>query len=61
MTETTLYGVEGPAWPILKGIERHTGTPLTDFSAALEAAHLAYPHPGTIDMSAHMLLVTTAA
>ncbi|MET9662092.1 hypothetical protein [Streptomyces sp. NPDC006510] len=46
-------------WAILKGIERHTGEPLGDFATALEAAHLADPHPDTAGMSAHMLLIAT--
>jgi hypothetical protein len=29
-------------------------------ASALEAAHLADPHPATADMSAHMLLAATA-
>ncbi|MGW8881867.1 class I SAM-dependent methyltransferase [Streptomyces mirabilis] len=60
LTGTVLYGIEGPAWAILKGIERHTGEPLGDFATALEAAHLADQHPDTADMSAHMLLIATA-
>lgn len=59
LTRAVLYGIEGPAWPILKGIERHTGTHLSEFTTALEAAHLADPHPDTTDMSAHILIVAT--
>ncbi|MER5853698.1 class I SAM-dependent methyltransferase [Streptomyces sp. NPDC002012] len=61
LTGAMLYGIEGPAWAILKGIERHTDDPLGDLLVTtLEAAHLADPHPDTADMSAHMLLIATA-
>ncbi|MFD9604773.1 class I SAM-dependent methyltransferase [Streptomyces sp. NPDC059970] len=61
LTGAVLYGIEGPAWAILKGIERHTSEPLGDLLVTtLEAAHLADPHPDTADMSAHMLLIATA-
>ncbi|MDA5279897.1 class I SAM-dependent methyltransferase [Streptomyces sp. Isolate_45] len=60
LTDAVLHGIEGPAWAILKGIERHTGESPGDLLAmALEAAHLADPHPATADMSAHMLLLAT--
>lgn len=56
----TVYGVEGPAWSLLKAAEQHTGDDLTDtpmFRAALAAARMAEPHPDLLAAGSHMLAV----
>ncbi|MFI1182503.1 class I SAM-dependent methyltransferase [Streptomyces sp. NPDC020799] len=60
---TAIYGIEGPAWAIIKSIERHTGQSVTGtalFEAAVAEAQLSEAHPELIDMSAHLLAVVQA-
>ncbi|MFF4448203.1 class I SAM-dependent methyltransferase [Streptomyces sp. NPDC001502] len=55
-----VYGIEGPGWPMVKAIERHTGTDLTGTPmthGALVAARLGDDHPELTDMSAHLLAI----
>ncbi|MFI9723966.1 class I SAM-dependent methyltransferase [Streptomyces sp. NPDC052396] len=57
---TAMYGIEGPSWPVIKSIERHTGQSVADttlFDAAVEAARLSDAYSGQIDMSAHILAI----
>lgn len=59
-TDIRLYGVEGPLWPVLKGIETHTGDSLTDsplFDSAVTAARLTETDPAIIAASAHILAI----
>ncbi|MGW0853727.1 class I SAM-dependent methyltransferase [Streptomyces sp. NPDC002690] len=58
--DPVVYGIEGPAWSLLKAVEQHTGeslvgTPL--FESALAAARLAEPHPELLAASSHLLAV----
>ncbi|WP_331723550.1 MULTISPECIES: class I SAM-dependent methyltransferase [unclassified Streptomyces] len=58
-----VYGIEGPAWAVLKGAEQHSGESVRDtamFRAALEAARLAEPYPDLLAASSHMLAVGMA-
>jgi 2-polyprenyl-3-methyl-5-hydroxy-6-metoxy-1,4-benzoquinol methylase len=55
-----VYGIEGPAWGLLKATEEHTGDSLIDspmFHAAYTAARLAEPHPDLLAASSHLLAV----
>lgn len=59
-TNVRLYGIEGPLWPVLRGIETHTGDSLTDsplFSSASTAARLTETDPAVIAASAHILAI----
>jgi hypothetical protein len=54
----SIAGVEGPAWPVLKGVEAHTGTSLGDsplFRSALAAARLPDAEPALLPASSHFL------
>ncbi|MGH3664292.1 MAG: class I SAM-dependent methyltransferase [Micromonosporaceae bacterium] len=62
LSEVTLYGVEGPGWSILKGVELRAGEASADsslFRAALVAARLAEEHPALLAASSHLLAVAT--
>lgn len=55
-----VFGIEGPAWGMLKAAEQHTGesligTPL--FDSAVAAARMAEPYPELLAASSHMLAV----
>lgn len=58
--DVTVYGVEGPAWSMLKATERHTGESLIDtpmFRAALAAARIADDHPDLMAAGSHLLAI----
>jgi hypothetical protein len=58
--EPVVYGVEGPAWGLLKATEEHTGDSIIDspmFHAAHTAALLAEPYPDLLAASSHLLAV----
>lgn len=60
LTETRVYGVEGPTWALLKATERHTGESLVGsrlFASALAAARMAEPYPDLLAASSHLLAV----
>ncbi|MFF8916711.1 class I SAM-dependent methyltransferase [Streptomyces sp. NPDC015032] len=60
LTDTRMYGVEGPAWALLKATEQHTGESLTAsrmFASALAAARMAEPYPDLLAASSHLLAV----
>ncbi|GAA3488727.1 class I SAM-dependent methyltransferase [Streptomyces cremeus] len=57
-----VYGVEGPAWSLLKATEQYTGESVADsdlFASALTAARLAEPYPELLAASSHLLAVGT--
>lgn len=59
-TGVRLYGVEGPNWHVLKGIETYTGDSLTGsplFDAAVTAARLTETDPALVPASAHILAI----
>ncbi|MFI0739506.1 class I SAM-dependent methyltransferase [Streptomyces sp. NPDC021100] len=56
--DVSLYGVEGPAWGLLKAVEQHTGEGLGGsamFRAALEAARMAEGYPDLLAAGSHLL------
>ena len=53
----------GPSWPVLKGIEAHTGRPLADsplLESALIAARIAESDPALLVANAHILAIGRA-
>ncbi|MFF1914667.1 hypothetical protein ACFVYE_24230 [Streptomyces sp. NPDC058239] len=59
-TDIRVYGVEGPAWALLKATEQHTGESLTGsrmFTSALAAARMAEPYPDLLAAGSHLLAV----
>ncbi|HZE49335.1 MAG TPA: hypothetical protein VE074_07200, partial [Jatrophihabitantaceae bacterium] len=60
--EPTVYGVEGPAWGLLKAAEDHSGDALSDsrmFEAARVVALMAEPYPELLAASSHLLAIAT--
>lgn len=58
--DTKVYGVEGPAWALVKAVEHHTGETLRDsrlFDSVLAAARMAELHPELLAASSHLLAV----
>lgn len=58
--DAEVFGIEGPAWGMLKATEQHTGesvigTPL--FDSALTAARMAEPYPELLAASSHLLTI----
>jgi ubiquinone/menaquinone biosynthesis C-methylase UbiE len=63
LTDVRLYGVEGPTWPVLKGVEAHTGRSLEDsplLESALVAARVAESDPALLPANSHILAVGRA-
>ncbi|MFE4327927.1 hypothetical protein ACFRQM_00365 [Streptomyces sp. NPDC056831] len=59
-TGTRVYGVDGPAWALLKATEQPTGGSLTGswmFTSAPAAARMAQPYPDLLAASSHLLAV----
>jgi hypothetical protein len=54
-----VYGIEGPAWSLLKAVEQHAGPEPSDalFESVLTAARLAEPYPELLAASSHLLAV----
>ncbi|WP_405959375.1 methyltransferase domain-containing protein [Streptomyces sp. NBC_00868] len=60
-TDVEVFGVEGPAWSLLKAVEQSGGTPSEDMVAsALTAARMAEPYPELLAASSHLLAVGRA-
>ncbi|GAA2350669.1 class I SAM-dependent methyltransferase [Streptomyces violaceusniger] len=60
LTETALFGIEGPTWALLKAVEQHTGESITEtslFTSALTASRMAEPYPELLAASSHLLAV----
>ncbi|MFI5806514.1 class I SAM-dependent methyltransferase [Streptomyces sp. NPDC051561] len=58
--EVVVYGVEGPAWALLKATEQYGGEGVAEsslFASALTAARLAEPYPELLAASSHLLTV----
>ncbi|UED84084.1 class I SAM-dependent methyltransferase [Streptomyces profundus] len=56
--DAEVFGVEGPAWGMLKATELHTGAGVADtplFEAALTAARMAEPYPELLAANSHLL------
>ncbi|MFJ2739307.1 class I SAM-dependent methyltransferase [Streptomyces sp. NPDC087440] len=60
LRDVVVYGVEGPAWSLLKATEQYTRESVADsglFASALTAARLAEPYPELLAASSHLLAV----
>jgi hypothetical protein len=62
LSDVEVFGVEGPAWSLLKAVEQHPGpAPSEDlFQSVLTAARLAEPYPELLAASSHLLAVGRA-
>ncbi|NYV74396.1 bifunctional 2-polyprenyl-6-hydroxyphenol methylase/3-demethylubiquinol 3-O-methyltransferase UbiG [Streptomyces sp. UH6] len=59
MLEVQVFGIEGPAWSLVKAAEQQPGEGPTDelFASAMAAARLAEPYPELLAASSHLLAV----
>jgi SAM-dependent methyltransferase len=62
LMEVSVFGVEGPAWSLLKAVEKHAAPdsiePLVE--SVISAARLAEPYPELLAASSHLLAVGEA-
>jgi ubiquinone/menaquinone biosynthesis C-methylase UbiE len=63
LVDVDVFGVEGPAWSLLKAVEQQTGATPSDslFQSALMAARMAEPFHELLAASSHLLAVGRAA
>lgn len=56
-----VFGIEGPAWSLVKAAERQPGAGPTDelIASAMDAARMAGPYPELLAASSHLLAVGT--
>ncbi|MFJ2646807.1 class I SAM-dependent methyltransferase [Streptomyces sp. NPDC087420] len=59
LQQVEVFGIEGPAWSLLKAVEQSSGAPPSEalFQSALTAARLAEPYPELLAASSHLLAV----
>nr|WP_244173915.1 methyltransferase [Streptomyces recifensis] len=57
-----VFGIEGPAWSLVKAAEQQPGDGPTDelIASATEGARMAEPYPELLAASSHLLAVGTA-
>ncbi|WP_377271669.1 class I SAM-dependent methyltransferase [Peterkaempfera sp. SMS 1(5)a] len=62
LIDVNVFGVEGPAWSLLKAVEQQTGSAPSDdlFASVLTAARLAEPYPELLAASSHLLAIGRA-
>jgi 2-polyprenyl-3-methyl-5-hydroxy-6-metoxy-1,4-benzoquinol methylase len=62
LTEVEVFGIEGPAWSIVKAVEQQPGEGPTDdlIASAMAAARMAEPYPELLAASSHLLAVGRA-
>ncbi|MER7919415.1 MULTISPECIES: methyltransferase domain-containing protein [unclassified Streptomyces] len=62
LTDVQVFGIEGPAWSLVKAAEQQPGEGPTDdlIASALTAARLAEPYPELLAASSHLLAVGRA-
>ncbi|MBC3982758.1 class I SAM-dependent methyltransferase [Streptomyces sp. AC536] len=62
LTDVQVFGVEGPAWSLLKAVEQQSEAGPSDdmFASVLTAARLAEPYPELLAASSHLLAVGRA-
>jgi SAM-dependent methyltransferase len=62
LSEVQVFGIEGPAWSLLKAAEQQPGEGPTDdlIASAMEAARMAEPYPELLAASSHLLAVGRA-
>ena len=63
LTDVQVFGIEGPAWSLVKAAEQQPGEGPTDelIASAMEAARMAEPYPELLAASSHLLAVGRAA
>ncbi|MCG7525044.1 methyltransferase domain-containing protein [Streptomyces sp. OfavH-34-F] len=61
LEDVQVFGVEGPAWSLVKAAEQQPGEGPTDdlIASAVEAARMAEPYPELLAASSHLLAVGT--
>ncbi|QUI32712.1 class I SAM-dependent methyltransferase [Streptomyces alfalfae] len=59
LVDVQVFGIEGPAWSLVKAAEQQPGEGPTDelIASALEAARMAEPYPELLAASSHLLAV----
>ncbi|MEU0278421.1 methyltransferase domain-containing protein [Streptomyces sp. NPDC006195] len=59
LTDVQVFGIEGPAWSLVKTAEQQPGEGPTDelIASAMDAARLAEPYPELLAASSHLLAV----
>ncbi|MCX5559946.1 bifunctional 2-polyprenyl-6-hydroxyphenol methylase/3-demethylubiquinol 3-O-methyltransferase UbiG [Streptomyces sp. NBC_00038] len=62
LTEVEVFGIEGPAWSLVKAVEQQPGEGPTDdlIASAMAAARMAEPYPELLAASSHLLAVGRA-
>ncbi|MCP3801986.1 class I SAM-dependent methyltransferase [Allokutzneria sp. A3M-2-11 16] len=62
LTDVEVFGVEGPAWSLLKAVEQQPGLGPSDdlFASVLTAARMAEPYPELLAASSHLLAIGRA-
>ncbi|UNM10509.1 methyltransferase domain-containing protein [Streptomyces formicae] len=62
LTDVQVFGIEGPAWSLVKTAEQQPGEGPTDelIASAMEAARMAEPYPELLAASSHLLAVGRA-
>ena len=62
LTDVQVFGIEGPAWSLVKAAEQQPGEGPTDelIASAMEAARMAEPYPELLAASSHLLAVGRA-
>ncbi|WP_030914027.1 class I SAM-dependent methyltransferase [Streptomyces sp. NRRL B-24720] len=62
LTDVQVFGVEGPAWSLVKAAEQQPGDGPTDelIASAMAAARMAEPYPELLAASSHLLAVGRA-
>lgn len=62
LTDVQVFGIEGPAWSLVKAAEQQPGDGPTDelIASAMAAARMAEPYPELLAASSHLLAVGTA-
>jgi SAM-dependent methyltransferase len=59
LVDVNVFGIEGPAWSLVKAVEQQPGEGPTDalFASAITAARIAEPYPELLAASSHLLAV----
>ena len=59
LVDVEVFGIEGPAWSMLKAVELQSGTTSVNdlFWSVLTAARLAEPYPELLAASSHLLAI----
>ncbi|WP_335981372.1 class I SAM-dependent methyltransferase [Streptomyces sp. CA2R106] len=59
LLDVQVFGIEGPAWSLVKAAEQQPGTGPTDdlIASAMDAARMAEPYPELLAASSHFLAV----